>query len=285
MCRENVRVGERTSFGVGGRARWFAEPESIDELVRCVRACRERDLPFFMLGGGTNILFRDESYPGVVIATRRLKRKSVDSVRGQLTFETGVPLSFAIRTAIRHGLSGLETFVGIPGSVGGAVYGNAGGCGIGLGERVDAVEVLQADGQLEWLAASDIDWSYRSSGLGDRVVTRARLSLAGDRVADVRARTQLVMDRKRATQPLSARSAGCVFRNPTGASAGQLIEAAGLKGVREGGAAVSDVHANFIVNEEAATSADVSDLIDRVVRTIRERNAVDLVREIVTPSH
>lgn len=284
MIREGVPLGPRSSLGVGGTARWWVEPSSVEELAEQIAKLRHSETPVFILGGGTNTLFQSGEYPGAVISTRQLDSFEVDTELGELQCEAGLPLTRAIRLSIQSGLRGLERFTGIPGTVGGAIYGNAGGAGVAIGTRVRAIEVIQSDGSLNWIDGSQVPWAYRDSGLGSAIVARVRFFLDSSSRNEVRSRAREMMDKKRSSQPLSAKSAGCMFRNPEGDSAGRLIEAAGLKGYRCGDAMVSEQHANFIVNVGSATADQVESLIAQVRDRVREQFEVELMREVVSPA-
>ncbi|MCI0651007.1 MAG: UDP-N-acetylmuramate dehydrogenase [Planctomycetes bacterium] len=278
--REPLR--DKTSFHIGGPSRLFAEPETIDEFAALLAWVHRRGMRWFVLGGGTNTLFEDGGFDGVVISTARLQRLRVVE-EGLLAAEAGVSLRRMIKHAIGLGWEGLERFVGIPGSIGGAVWGNAGGAERAIGEVVEAVVLLDSDGTRRCLPGDQIDWCYRSSGIGARGIAEVYFRLCpGSRAALVKM-ARAIIQRKGRTQPLKARSAGCIFRNPGGASAARLIDEAGLKGVRIGGAAVSDLHANFIVNEREATARDVFDLMDLVRSRVLAQFGCELEREVVSP--
>jgi len=281
VIREDVPLAPWCGYGTGGVARWFAAPRGEEELLAALRWKESRGIPSFILGGGTNTLIGDETFDGLVIATAQWTGAE-ELADGIIEASPGTELRTLIGAAIRRGWAGLEGFVGIPGTIGGAVWGNAGGSGGGIHPLVEAVRVVEPGGSPRWIEGATLPWRYRSSGLGDRAICRVRLRLepAADAKA-LRARANEVFARKRATQPLGAPSAGCVFRNPPGESAGRLIEAAGLKGATLGGARVSDRHANFIVNDGRATSGEIHDLIERVRDRVAERFGIWLEREIV----
>lgn len=277
-------LDQHTSFHIGGKADYFAEPCNREQLSRAVTWAGDHGLPWFVLGGGTNTLMPDSGYPGLVISMAAYADEEFREVgeRGLLCLP-GTPLRRVIHASLKRGWSGLESFVGIPGTIGGAVYGNAGSRGHSMSERVVRVLLLSETGELEWVPGDAIPWAYRNSGIGARVIAEIELGLEpGDRTAIAQAAKEL-FNLKRETQPLQAWSAGCVFRNPPGEFAGELIERAGLKGQRQGGAVVSPRHANFIVNEGAATAADVTGLIARIQAVVREQFGVQLQREIVSP--
>ena len=278
-----LSLATKTSFRIGGTSRHWVAPADTEELRRVVVDLETERTPYFVLGGGTNTIFGDDGFAGCVISTERLDRIEVREPR-RLVVEPGVPLRRVIREAIKHGWGGLEEFVGIPGSIGGAVWGNAGGADRAVGDRVASVTWVEPDGRLNTIAGREIDWRYRSSGLGRRVIASIELEfLPGDRET-LAAAAKECFNRKRDTQPLSAWSAGCIFRNPPGHAAARLIEEAGLKGESVGDARVSEHHANFIVNTGEATAEDVRRLIERVQARVHEAFGVTLEREIIDPT-
>jgi UDP-N-acetylmuramate dehydrogenase len=234
-----------------------------------------------VLGGGCNTLFPDEPLRRPVICLERLRSLAIEG--NLVRAGAGVRLDVLIRTASGAGLRGLEYFAGIPGTAGGAVWMNAGGAGHSFGDRVARVEVLSlASGQRRSIEGREIRWGYRSSRLEGLVVTAVDLLLEPDDTAKVRERAREFLRKKAAIQPLSSPSAGCVFKNPPEQSAGQLIERAGLKGLSEGEAVVSERHANFILNPRGkARARDVLLLLDRVRGTVEDMFGVRLETELV----
>ncbi|MEM7166347.1 MAG: UDP-N-acetylmuramate dehydrogenase [Planctomycetota bacterium] len=283
----NQPLSERTSFRIGGRARWFTEPESQEQLEEALAWAAAAGLPLFVLGGGTNTLIPDEGFSGLVVSMGSYvgieRLDAVDDDLRHVSTLPGTPLRRVIHETMKWGLAGLERFVGIPGTIGGAVYGNAGGRGAEIGDFVKSVTVYDA-GQLSTLSGSEIEWRYRSSGLGSRIILEVTLGLPQGERRQVTEVAKELFNKKRASQPLRAASAGCVFRNPPGEHAGALIERAGLKGESVGGARVSDQHANFIVNDGGATADDVAQLIARIQERVRQMFGVELQHEIVVPS-
>ncbi len=276
-----VELGPLTTFRIGGRAREFYAPRGVDELDSLLTRLAGEGKDPFVLGGGANVLFPDGDYDRPVISTGGLRDFEI---RGELmTVSAGARLNALIRSSIQAGLGGLEGFVGIPGTCGGAVSMNAGGAGWAFGERVVELGVVPLrGGGLQRLKGSDVPWAYRTSGLDDCVVAWARLQLCRDQRARLKERASRLMRRKVATQPLHSPSAGCIFRNPNGGAAGQLIERLGLKGVRRGGAAISQRHANFIVNASGeATAADVKALVADVIERVASRTGIELETEVV----
>ncbi len=274
-----VRLAERTSLRVGGTPEWLFEPTSAEEAAEAVRLCRRHGVPWRALGGGSNLVVLSGTLAGAVVDTRRLRRVEVEGDR--VRAGAGVPFPALVRLALSHGVPALAGCPGIPGTVGGAVAMNAGGRFGCVADALREVEAVDADGRRFTRRVTAADFGYRRSPFGDALVTGA--TFRRDPQADL-VLLRRVYDEARAekqrSQPLSSWSAGCVFKNPPGTSAGRLIDAAGLKGRREGGAVVSDRHANFIVNDQHASGEDVLRLIEEVRAAVRDRHGVDLELEV-----
>lgn len=273
-------LAEWTWLKVGGPAEYFVEPRSVEELAAVVRCCAETGVPCRVLGSGSNLLVRDEGVSGVVL---RLTEESF----GEITIEgtvvkvgAGVLLSHAISHSVRGGLVGLETLVGIPGTVGGALRGNAGGRSGDVGQNVQSVTVMTGSGEQFTRSEDELSFGYRHSSINELVVIDVTFALAEGDVDETLKRMRKLWIMRKATQPMAHQSAGCIFKNPRGISAGSLIEQAGLKGEKVGGAEVSDRHANFIVTSAEATATDVLALIERIRERVSEQCAVDLELEI-----
>jgi len=284
--REYVDLSSHCTYRTGGPARWLGEPTSLQEFRDLDCWARGEEIRRFYLGGGSNTLFPDEGFEGLVVLTRHLDGISFPA-DGIIEAEAGAALIKVIRLANDRGWQGLEEFVGIPGTIGGAVWGNAGASAGGIGQVVDAIEVVTDSGEVEWLPASSesLDWRYRHSGIGERAIVRVRLRLSpGADLRELKSISQKLQEYKQQTQPLSAWSCGCVFRNPSGdTSAGALIEWAGLMGKRLGGALVSVKHANFIINEGGATSGEIVALIAEVRDRVEDFHGIRLIHEVITP--
>jgi UDP-N-acetylmuramate dehydrogenase len=278
ITRHNEPLAGHTTFHIGGPAEVFVEPHDVEELRDVVRFSNEMGLPVLMLGRGSNLLVSDEGVRGIVVVTRRLSR--VRRHGSVITAESGVSLPKLVNMAVRWGLGGLEALVGIPGTVGGALAMNAGGKYGMIGSLVHSVTVIEPDGALRPVRREELLFGNRASSLKDAVVAEAsfELSEAPGQVLSDRARA--IIEEKKRSQPLSARSAGCIFRNPPGGYAGALIDRAGLKSQRVGGARVSSKHANFIVNSGRASARDVLGLIEVVRRRVAERFEVRLETEV-----
>ncbi len=282
--RRGVPLAEHTTLGIGGPAELFLEPQRPEDLAERLDALDRDGVPFRLLGGGANLLAPDGGVPGAVLATGRMRRVFREGERG-LRAWAGATLPQLVRTARELGLSGLESLVGVPGQLGGALAMNAGSAQWGIWDVVVEAVVWRpvpgGGGEVVALDRATVAPRYRDGNLRGAVVLEALLELAPSDRARVRAAEEALLRRKNATQPVSASSAGCAFRNPPGDSAGRLVDAAGLKGLRVGGAAVSERHANFVVDLGGATAADVRTLLERVEETVAERFGVRLERELV----
>ena len=283
--RQGVALQEFTTWRVGGPAEWFAEPADGDQLVALARWARERQLPLRVIGAGSNLLIADRGLPGLTVCIRRLQGSRVDGESGVVEAEAGEPIPTLARKVARAGLHGLEWAVGIPGTVGGAAVMNAGAQGGCTAEWLDSVLVLDPSGSGESLRlrATDLDFDYRHSRLQQEplLVLSARFQLEpGHDPAAVSARTSANLHSRTSTQPYQQPSCGSVFRNPEPEKAGRLVESLGLKGTRIGGAEVSPLHANFIVNTGGATAADIDALIKLVRQRVWESTGIDLHPEV-----
>ena len=276
----DVPLGPMTWFQLGGRARYLGRPASEDDLARMIGRARERGVPTHVLGGGANVLIRDDGVTGLVIRLDDPVFRKIEYDGERVTAGGGVDLMQLSRDCARRGLSGLECMAGIPGTVGGAVRMNAGGRFGSFSDTVAAVRLLSPDGAIHSLPAAELGFSYRRSDVGDRIVLSAELQLRRDDPERVMARFHEIWAWKKGTQPLAEHSAGCVFKNPPGDSAGRLIDQAGMKGQTVGAASVSRDHANFIVTGEGATADHVLRLIHHIREQVRRTQGVNLELEI-----
>ena len=278
--REDELLNRHCSLKVGGPAGLLAIPEDVEDLGVLTATLDKEGLPWIALGGGTNVLFANGGYPGCVI----LMGKGFSNLRiekGAVLFAgASVPLLSLVARTGEEGLSGLECLSGIPGTVGGAVRMNA---GTGSGEISQTLEEAQifADGTTRWVKRSELNFAYRCSGIREgEVVLGARFRLAPSSPGTVRAKIREQVLARRKSQPLEVPSAGCWFRNPEGDSAGRLIDKAGMKGAARGGARVSGVHANFLVNSGGATARDFLALAEKVRQSVFEKFGIRLEEEV-----
>ncbi|MCI8340244.1 MAG: UDP-N-acetylmuramate dehydrogenase [Eggerthellaceae bacterium] len=280
--RPNEPMARHTTYRIGGPARFFVNVHSLGALGQLVGVCQAEGVPWVVVGRGSNLLVADEGFPGVVITLGRdFRNLRMDAQAARCVAGAGALLATVVQEAFRAACSGLEFAVGTPGTIGGALRMNAGTRDEGIGARVASVAVLEPSGAMVRKAGSDIEWGYRTTSFApDETILECELALEpGDALAMQRA-MESKMTRRKSTQPLGKPSCGSVFRNPEGASVGALIDGLGLKGASVGGARVSDVHANFIVNEGGATAADVRALIDLVRGKVSKAHGIELVPEV-----
>lgn len=273
-------MSRHTTYRIGGPAALFVECATVADLALTTCVLAEEDVDWRVLGKGSNVLVSDAGYDGAVIVLGRdFKRHALDEAH--LRSGAGVILGAVVRDAFSEGRTGLEFAVGIPGTVGGALAMNAGSRDEWIGAIVESVTLFVPGTGLVSVRGPEISWGYRSSGLQGRgIIVEAVLKAEPGDMEQIRRTMEASLRRRKRTQPLSMPSAGSVFVNPEGDSAGQLIEASGLKGARVGGAQISDVHANFIVNAGGATAADVLDLVRRVRDTVKEAHGIELTPEV-----
>lgn len=259
-------LAELTTFGIGGPARFFTKIHTMHELQEALSFAHTEGIPYLPLGKGSNTLFDDRGYNGLVML---MKLEKIEILDAKVIAESGASFSLLGAKTARYRLSGLEFASGIPGSVGGAVYMNAGANGVETKDCLTQVDFLHENGEIE--SFTDLSFSYRTSPFQSMkgVIVCAHFALTPSQEA--KAKQCEIISYRKETQPLAAQSAGCIFQNPNEHSAGSLIERAGLKGARIGGAMVSEQHANFIVNAGGATAADIEALIafvrDRVLES------------------
>lgn len=281
----DARLDRLTTFGLGGRAAALVEPDNVEELARVLDFVREKDLPVFLLGGGSNVLFKDSGFRGVVIRLgESFKYLNVDdSDREDVFIEAGAAVSTQelVLMTRNRGYEGLEFLIGIPGRIGGALFMNAGAMGGWICDKVQEIEVMDRLGRIISIQGDSLKASYRKLDLPEGVVIlKAVFKLKKASPEEVNSRALCYKAKRTSSQPQGVRTAGCIFRNPEGDAAGRLIDRAGLKGLCEGGAWVAEEHANFIVHKGGATAAQVLELIEKVRATVREKFKVDLEPEI-----
>lgn len=277
--RYDEPMSRHTSWRVGGPAETFFVPASLDDLAMFL-ADLDTDVPLFWHGVGTNLLVRDGGLPGVVISATKMLRH-MDRV-GALRVKAGagVPCTQLARQCIRWQLGPSEFFAGIPGTVGGALAMNAGAHGGETWERVESVQTIDRGGELHERSPDEYDVAYRSvTGPRNEWFVEATFLFDPD-VTPSMQKMKTMLERRRSTQPLGLPSCGSVFRNPPGNFSAKLIEEAGLKGHRIGGAEVSTKHANFIINRDDASARDIEDLIEHVRKTVFEIHGVRLQHEV-----
>jgi UDP-N-acetylmuramate dehydrogenase len=278
--RENVPLAERTWFKVGGPAQYFAEPTTVDELRAVVERARGEGLTARLLGGGSNVLVRDEGVVGMVISLAHSSFGRTTISGRRVKVGGGANLANVITTTVGAGLAGLEPLVGIPGTVGGALHGNSGSHGGDIGQWAMHARVMTRNGDILDRQRDDLVFAYRQSSLDELVILEAEFELEEEDPVEVTKRMQKQWIVKKANLPMAHENTGCIFKNPRGMSAGMLIDQCGLKGERVGGVEVSQRHANFFVAGAEAKAKDVLQLIDLVRNRVAERMGVELETEI-----
>jgi UDP-N-acetylmuramate dehydrogenase len=272
-----------TTFGIGGNAEAMFRAKSIEGLREMVGYLRGEGIPYLVVGRGSNLLVCDEGLKGVVIVLNGGLASIETHTAGEpyVKAGAGVALNTLVNFCTQRGLAGLEFLAGIPGTLGGGVAMNVGAWGREIKDVISEITILTAEGAVEGKGRGDLTCEYRGLDLAKgSIILNGSLSLSLDRPASVKKRVISYLDDRKKRQPTDIRSAGSVFKNPEGDYAGRLIEAAGLKGRRAGGAMISQKHANFIVNTGGASAADIMALMDLAVETVREMFKVELVPEI-----
>ena len=274
---KNISLAPLTTFKIGGPAKYFFQTEDSDELVEAIKWAKSKNLPYFVLGGGSNILVADKGFNGLVTKIKDLRFKIEDS---KIIASAGLSLARLVNLSVKAGLTGLEWAAGIPGTVGGAVRGNAGAFGHSIFEIVERVEVLRGDKIVE-LKNKEIRFSYRQSIFQQNhdIILNIVLVLKKGKIKGSKKMIQENIQRRKAANPVQP-SAGCIFKNPESKSAGLLIQQCGLKGRQIGGAQISQKHANFIVNTGQAKARDVKALIALIKRKVKDKFNIELEEEI-----
>ena len=278
--RRQEPLSRRTTLRVGGPADIYLEPASIENLSAIVRFCHDKDVPYFVLGRGSNLLIKDAGFRGVVISLATPHFSRIEIGGEHLCCGAGAKLKAVAFEARRHGLSGLEFLEGIPGTVGGGLRMNAGAMNGEIFNAVESVRVMDSTGCVQERTPSDLQVSYRScSALKYNIALGAVLRGSPAPMEQIEQRMKEFSQKRWSSQP-AAPSAGCIFKNPITIPAGKLIDELGLKGTRVGGAYVSSEHGNFIINDGTGTARDVLDLIDLIRQCARKQRGIELETEV-----
>ena len=280
IVKEDYPLAPRTWLKLGGPAAYYIEPSTVEELSDVVRRCRENEIPMYVLGSGANVLIDDAGVTGAVIHLGREHFGKTSAAEGGLRANAGADMGKLVLRCVRDGLSGMECLTGIPGTIGGCVKMNAGGAFGDIGSIIQSVDVMAPDGEVFTRHRPDLAFAYRSSNINAPFILSAAFALSEDDPQRILKQVKQIWIYKKNTQPLAHRNAGCIFKNPRGMSAGALIDRAGLKGRRVGGAFVSDKHANFILVDEGAKASDVLKLINTIRETVYKNSQVYLEMEI-----
>ena len=280
--RADEPMRDHTSFCIGGPADLYVLPDTVEKLRACVLLCREAGEPYVLIGNGSNIVFADEGYRGVVIGTSALAGAPVLAGVNKIRCPAGVKLATLCSFASDNALSGVECLWGIPGSVGGAVCMNAGAYGGEVKDTLVSCTCLTPEGEIKTYSADELDLSYRHSRFSDsgEIILDATFRLTPATQEEIRAKMNDLMGRRREKQPLEYPSAGSVFKRPQGYYAAALIDGCGLKGAAVGGIQVSEKHAGFMINIGGGTCEDLKQLIKKVKREVYAAHGVALECEI-----
>jgi UDP-N-acetylmuramate dehydrogenase len=280
IVNKDIALANYTWYGVGGNADYVITPKTVDELADVVKRCSENSMPVRVIGQGSNLLISDEGVKGAVI-------KLEGEIFGKPRFDgetvwapAGVNLSKLVLDCVRNGLGGLEALTGIPGSIGGAVRMNAGGKFGDIGAAVESVTLMDNEGNIYEMCKPELVFDYRTTNITASIILEAKMKLVEGVPEQLLKTTKEIWIYKKNSQPLTSKNAGCVFKNPRGLSAGAMIDRAGLKGLKIGGAEVCDKHANFIVTHEECTSSDILRLIEVIQQRVKESSDIELELEI-----
>lgn len=279
--RQNESMAKHCTFRCGGEAEIYIVPGTVEELVQVIAVCKESDYPYMVIGNGSNILVRDEGYKGAIIEINN-RISSIDVIGEDIVADAGAKLSAVAIAAYENDLAGFEFAHGIPGNVGGAVVMNAGAYGREMKDVIKWVKVLNDNNEVEKIEAEDLELGYRTSVIAKKgmVVLQMCIGLQIGSAGEIGEMMQIFMEKRRFKQPLEYPSAGSTFKRPEGYFAGKLIEDAGLRGYRVGGAMVSEKHCGFVINYDNAAATDILKLIRDVQDKVKEHSGVTLEPEV-----
>ena len=274
------KLSEYVNFKVGGPADILLIPNSKEQVIKSIKICKENNIPFYLIGNGSNILVRDGGFRGVVLSLKNVKNIYVDGEK--IEAECGVMLKEVSDKAIENSLTGFEFACGIPGTIGGAVFMNAGAYDGEISKVIESAEVIDENCNIIRLSREELDFGYRSSLVMKKgyTVLSAVFKLEKGQVKTIKELIEDLTNKRESKQPLEYPSAGSTFKRPTGYFAGKLIQDAGLKGYSIGGAAVSEKHSGFVINKGNATAKDITDLIKHIQDEVKKQFGVDLHPEV-----
>ena len=274
------KLSEYVNFKVGGPADILLIPNSKEQVIKSIKICKENNIPFYLIGNGSNILVRDGGFRGVVLSLKNVKNIYVDGEK--IEAECGFMLKEVSDKAIENSLTGFEFACGIPGTIGGAVFMNAGAYDGEISKVIESAEVIDENCNIIRLSREELDFGYRSSLVMKKgyTVLSAVFKLEKGQVKTIKELIEDLTNKRESKQPLEYPSAGSTFKRPTGYFAGKLIQDAGLKGYSIGGAAVSEKHSGFVINKGNATAKDITDLIKHIQDEVKKQFGVDLHPEV-----
>jgi len=273
-------LAKRTWYGLGGPADYFIRPKTTEQLKEVVERCNENEIRIYVMGFGSNLLIGDDGMRGAVIKLEAEQFAQIKYDAQDVTAWAGAELSKLVLNCVKKGLSGIEALTGIPGSVGGAVKMNAGGNFGDIGAAVESVTLMDSSGNIFEKSKPELEFDYRKTNITAKFILNARLKLNTADPEQIMRTVKEIWIYKKNSQPLNTKNSGCIFKNPPGASAGALIDRAGLKGLQIGGAIVSEKHANFIIADKGCSSRDVTRLIEAIKQRVKEQFNIELGLEI-----
>lgn len=276
---ENVDLKKYNTYGIGGCAKYVIYPSSIANLQKLLKYLADKNISWYVLGGGSNVILPDQDFSGAIIKLDKLDKYTVD--RDKVIVEAGISLAKFVKNMLDDGYTNYGSLMGIPGLLGGAIRGNAGAYGINIFDYLISVTIMDELGNIRKLKKDDIKYDYRETEFKKQniiIIAAEFQGVKGDVILELDNIIKNAKKRKN-TQPLEYKNAGSVFKNPPGLSAGYMIEHAGLKGITIGGAQVSEKHANFIINYNNATSHDIIGLIELIKKEVKNKYKVELVLE------
>ena len=279
---KNISLSNFTTWRIGGPAEWMAQPKKNEEIKYLIHWINKKNIPCNIIGAGSNLLINDKGVKGLSLCTRQLKGIEIDHSTGIIEVLSGEMLPTLARKAAAHGLHGLEWAVGIPGTIGGAIVMNAGAQGNCICNHLESITTLSLTGEYKIIKTKDLNFGYRNSLLQHEklIVISARLKLEAGHAEKIRQITNENLNHRLRTQPYKNQSCGSVFRNPEPLKAAKLIEEIGLKGFRCGGAEISTIHSNFIINANKATSFEVQELIKYIQKKVFDSYGIMLETEV-----
>ncbi len=282
QLEKNISLSNFSTWRIGGPAEWIAQPKNIKEIKYLINWINTKKIPCNIIGAGSNLLINDKGIKGLSLCMRNLKGIQVDKSSGIIEVLSGEMLPTLARKAAASGLHGLEWAVGIPGTIGGAVVMNAGAQEHSISSYVESITTLSLTGECKMIKGKDLNFGYRHSLLQNEklIVLSARLKLVSGQAAKIRQVTNENLNHRLKTQPYKAQTCGSVFRNPEPLKAAKLIEELGLKGFRYGGAEISKIHSNFIINANKASSSDVRELIKYIQKQVFNSYGILLETEV-----
>jgi len=280
LVEQNAPLARYTWYRIGGPARWLIRPRSVEELQQAAQRCAEFNIRTYVLGLGANILVSDSGVDGAVFRFDAEYWRRVQMRGNLMEVGAGADMQKLVVRTIRHGFAGIECLAGIPGTIGGGIRMNAGGKFGDIGSIVQSVQVMDAMGTLYTRHKDDLVFDYRNTNISAPFILSATLEMEEDEPERILRKTKEIWMYKRNTQPLNTKNAGCIFKNPRGLSAGALIDQAGLKGMRVGGAEVSTKHANFIIAYPGCLADDVLRLVKIIREKVYEKNEIALESEV-----